>query len=138
MKVEFYVLPSQDNADRLHTACRLAVKGWRSGMPVFIRAQDAEQCADLDQRLWSFRRDSFVPHNLAEDSLTAPVVIGIEQTPDFTNGLLINLHSSPCEQSQHFSRIIEIVNQEPNLLEQCRNHFRHYRNLGLNPMRVEL
>ncbi|MFT0211883.1 DNA polymerase III subunit chi [Pseudomonas sp. F1_0610] len=138
MRVEFYVLPSQAMADRLHTACRLALKGWRSGMPVFIRAQDTAQCSDLDQRLWTFRQDTFVPHCLAQDSLSSPVIIGIEQQPLAKNGLLINLHPSPCEEHQHFSRIIEIVNQEPSLLEQCRDHFRYYRNLGLNPMRVEL
>lgn len=138
MKVEFYVLPSQAMADRLHTACRLAVKAWRSGMNIFIRAQDAEQCADLNQRLWLFRRDCFIPHNLAEESLTAPVVIGIDQQPTHSQGLLINLHPSPCPAPEHYSRIIEIVNQQPQLLEQCRNNFRHYRNLGLQPMRVEL
>ena len=37
-----------------------------------------------------------------------------------------------------FNRVIEIVNQEPALLAQCRENFRQYRQLGHDPQRVEL
>ena len=39
-RVEFYVLGSAAAQDRLRAACQLAGKGWRAGLPVFIRPSD--------------------------------------------------------------------------------------------------
>ena len=52
-----------------------------------------------------------------------------------------------CSRSRHpdlpadperYSRVIEIVNQAPELLTICREHFRQYRQRGYAPQRVEL
>jgi len=66
------------------------------------------------------------------------VVIGVDQAPQFTQGLLINLASTLSSQIDQFSRVIEIVNQEPQLLTACRENFRLYRRQGYDPKRVEL
>lgn len=48
-RIEFYVLSSTAPADRLRAACQLAMKAWRHGMPVFMRASDEAQCAEVDE-----------------------------------------------------------------------------------------
>src|SRR5690606_17818632 len=68
----------------------------------------------------------------------APVVIGIDQDPAHAQGLLINPHATLPADPERFSRIIEIVNQAPDLLTICREHFREYRQRGYAPQRVEL
>ena len=138
MRIEFYVLSSSNPADRLRAACQLAQKAWRAGMPVFIRAADQEQSEALDALLWSFRVESFVPHNLHSEDAQAPVVIGIDETPAKSQGLLINLHPQLSAQLAQFSRVIEIVNQEPQLLALSRENFKLYRQQGFEPQRVEL
>lgn len=92
MRIEFYVLPGDQPAERLRAACQLAAKGWRHGLPVFLRGADAAQCAELDELLWRFKGENFIPHNLHEDAADAPVVIGLDQPPAQPQGLLINLH----------------------------------------------
>ena len=138
MKVEFYVLPSSQPTDRLTAACRLAYKAWRAGFITFIRCSDAAQQAELDDLLWTFRQHSFIPHEPYSDAAQAPVILGIDQRPQSNAGILINLHREISSHLDCFSRVIEIVNQEPELLNICRHNFIRYRVQGYQPARVEL
>ena len=45
-------------------ACALAAKAFGQGYRVHLRAPDAAAAAALDALLWTFRADSFVPHQL--------------------------------------------------------------------------
>ncbi len=137
-RIEFYVLPDDNPLGRLRAACQLAAKGWQHGMQVFIRCVDAEQSNELDELLWGFRAERFIPHEQDADEPQTPVVIGIDQAPPFAQGLLINLAPTLSAHIDRFSRVIEIVNQEPQLLTACRENFRLYRRQGYDPQRVEL
>jgi len=137
-RIEFYVLSTAVPAERLRAACQLAMKAWRAGLPVFLRGSDAQQCTEVDELLWRFKAESFVPHSLCEEDAQAPVVIGLDEEPSSAQGVLINLGSTLSPQVERFSRVIEIVNQEPDLLTACRENFRSYRQRGYDPKRVEL
>ncbi len=137
-RIEFYVLSTAVPAERLRAACQLAMKAWRAGLPVFLRGSDAQQCSEVDELLWRFKAESFVPHSLYQDDAHAPVVIGQDEEPSSAQGVLINLGSTLSPQVERFSRVIEIVNQEPDLLTACRENFRSYRQRGYDPKRVEL
>ena len=138
MKVEFYVLPSAQSADRLIAACRLAHKSWRAGFMTFIRCATPEQQAELDDLLWTFRKPSFIPHERYADNCQAPVILGIDERPIHTPSVLINLHPEISSHLECFNRVIEIVNQEPKLLNNSRQNFVKYRKQGYQPARVEL
>ena len=138
VRIEFYVLSSATPAERLRAACQLAGKAWRAGLPVFLRGIDQGQCDELDALLWRYRTESFVPHNLHQDDPQAPVVIGLDQEPSARQGVLINLNPLISPFVERFSRVIEIVNQDPALLTACRENFRSYRQRGYDPKRVEL
>ncbi|MHA6494196.1 DNA polymerase III subunit chi [Pseudomonas borbori] len=138
MRIEFYVLSSATPADRLRAACQLAMKAWRAGVPVFLRGSDAAQCSELDELLWSFKAEAFVPHDLHQEDPTAPVAIGLDDEPGHAHAVLINLSSTISPQVERFTRVIEIVNQQPELLSACRENFVSYRQRGYDPKRVEL
>lgn len=138
MRIEFYVLSSATPGDRLRAACQLALKAWSAGFPVFLRGSDMAQCEELDTLLWQFKAERFVPHDLHRDAPLSPVTLGVDEVPSQEQGVLINLGSSLSPHVERFSRIIEIVNQEPALLEACRENFRSYRQRGYDPKRVEL
>jgi DNA polymerase-3 subunit chi len=138
LRIEFYVLSSSNPAERLRAACQLAGKAWRAGLPVFLRGADQGQCDELDALLWRYKTESFVPHNLHQDDPQAPVVIGLDDEPSARQGVLINLNPLISPFVERFSRVIEIVNQDPALLTACRENFRSYRQRGYDPKRVEL
>lgn len=137
-RIEFYVLSSATPAERLRAACQLAGKAWRAGLPVFLRGRNSAQCNELDELLWRVRQESFIPHGLHQDDPHAPVVIGLDEQPEAQQAVLINLSSTLSPYIDRFSRVIEIVNQEPDLLTACRENFRSYRQRGYDPKRVEL
>lgn len=137
-RIEFYILPGDKPDERLLAACKLALKGWRHGLPVFLRCADAQQCQALDELLWNFRTDTFLPHNLQSEDPLAPVVIGMNEEPAQANGLLINLAGDISAHLPQFQRIIEIIDQEPDRLAGGRENFRSYRQRGFDPRRVEL
>ncbi|HKM38622.1 MAG TPA: DNA polymerase III subunit chi [Thiopseudomonas sp.] len=138
MKVEFYVVPTTQTADRLNAACRLAHKAWRAGFITFIRCSDTTQQAEVDDLLWTFRRHSFVPHEPYSSTAQSPVLIGVDERPHFDNAVLINLNPTISTHLDCFTRVIEIVNQEPEQLKTSRQNFVLYRKQGHQPARVEL
>lgn len=137
-RVDFYVLPDHQESSRLQTACRLAAKAWQQGLWVFIRCQDLAQCQQLDVLLWQYRPERFIPHQLYSQNPQAPVVLGMEETPSYPAGVLINLADHLSPHVATFSRVIEIVNQSPPQLAIGRENFRQYRRCGYDPQRVEL
>ncbi|WP_421684168.1 DNA polymerase III subunit chi [Stutzerimonas urumqiensis] len=138
-RIEFYVLPSSTDEGRLRAACQLAAKAWRQGLGVFLRGEHDDQCAELDELLWRFKAECFVPHARLIDDDTAPVLIGSDTPPaGFGSGLLVNLNTRLPTDIDRYSRVIEIVNQSPALLAACRENFRQYRQRGYDPQRVEL
>src|SRR5690554_7931251 len=77
-QADFYILQREDDHSRHLMVCRLVEKAWRQGHRVQIRLQTEEEAQELDQWLWSFRPDSFMPHSLqqASEAAFAPVSLG--------------------------------------------------------------
>ncbi|MEA2080825.1 MAG: DNA polymerase III subunit chi, partial [Pseudomonadota bacterium] len=61
-QVDFYLLQDDSAQNRISFACRLADKAYRLGNRVFIHTESAEQSRRLDDLLWTFQQNSFVPH----------------------------------------------------------------------------
>jgi len=138
LRIEFYRLSSSAPDARLLAACQLARKGWQAGLPVFVRCQDGAQVQELDELLWRFRADAFVPHDLVTVDDKAPVVLGEDEPPAQSGGLLINLNTAVSPHVEAFSRIIELVSQEPQMLAASRENFRHYRRQGFAPRALDI
>jgi len=138
MRIEFYRLGSAAPEARLRGACQLARKGWHANLPVFIRCQDEGQMQALDELLWQFKPEAFVPHELAKYDASAPVVLGEDEPPTQKSGLLINLNHAVSPHIQQFSRIIELVSQDPEQLQASRANFRYYREQGYQPKALDI
>jgi len=138
MRIEFYRLGSSQPEARLRAACQLARKGWHANLPVFIRCQDEGQMQALDELLWRFKPEAFVPHDLVKNDEKAPVVLGEDEPPAQKGGLLINLNHAVSPHIQQFSRIIELVSQDPEQLQACRANFRYYREQGYQPKALDI
>ena len=132
-KVDFYILPSADPAARLDFACKLTEKAWRLGHRVYLHCSDAAQRDDLDQRLWRFKGESFVPHSYAEDEPDGVIVIGIADAPASHQDLLINLDLRIPPFFKRFARVAEVVVEDPAIRLAARESFRSYREQGYPP-----
>lgn len=134
-RIDFYVLAEARDNSRALLACRLADKAYRLGHTVYIAASSEAQAATLDDLLWTFRQDSFVPHERyplisAEGS---PVLIGVAAPTEVTAQVLINFTDALPDGFERYERVVELVDAHPDVLAASRERFKHYRERGFAP-----
>ncbi len=130
-RIDFYLLAGTEEQDSLLFTCRLVEKAFQLGHAVFIHAQNEAQAKTLDELLWSYKEDRFLPHNLRHNKPEgSPIEIGYTEDAGDHHDLLINLADRIPECFGRFARVAEIVvNQESSRL-QSRENFRFYRQRG--------
>lgn len=131
-QVDFYIVSSPEEKHRRETVCRLADKARRLGHRVFIHTESDAQARELDQLLWTFREDSFVPHALAAESNddSDRILIGAGTEPAGPVDVLINLTRDVPLCAEHCQRIAEVVGGGEASRAEGRQRFRRYREHG--------
>ncbi|HCS25909.1 MAG TPA: DNA polymerase III subunit chi [Spongiibacteraceae bacterium] len=129
-KVDFYILDSAQPGDALQYCCRLAEKALKKGLGIYIHCSSEQQASELDNLLWSFSPESFVPHELKSARAKANVVIGSDATAPEAVELLINLAAEIPDFFSRFQRVGEIVCQDESWLQPSRNRYRFYKDRG--------
>lgn len=132
MEITFYVLADLDPGKRLVTACRIIEKAFQQKHAIFVHAASRAEAEQLDELLWNFRPDSFIPHHLVGDGPTPPppVRIGWDGIPPEARDLLVNLSATAAPEPQRFRRIVEIVGGDDSCREAARQHWRQYKQQG--------
>lgn len=134
-QVMFYLLAQDDYEDKMYAsllqACFQAAYFYRQGQRVFIYTCDQQQAHAIDELLWSFEPDSFVPHNLVGEGLKTGAAVEISwQAPTNRRPTLINLTSSVPNFASQFSQIVDFVPTDESLKQQARERFKSYRQSG--------
>ena len=134
-QIDFYVLQEQSPGGRFKLACRIVEKAYRLGHQVYVRTDNSDDTNVLDDLLWTFSQNSFVPHQLCTESKSreSPVVIG--EHPPAAEGIdvVISVADGPVSDFTAYPRIIEIVGYEDDEKTSGRNRFRYYREHGVEP-----
>jgi len=115
----------------LFCACVQAALCYRQQQKVFIYTENQQQAHDLDELLWAFDADSFVPHNLMGEgpSYGSPVEISW-QAPTNRRAILINLTENAPSFVQQFGHVIDFVPPDEKLKQLARSRYRQYQQLG--------
>lgn len=135
--VDFYVLKDASASAAALLACRLAEKAYLKGNSAYIYCDNNQNAGAINQLLWTFKDDNFIPHALANTptAIEAPITIGCDlMTLQRHYDILINLHPDVNAGSQKFNRILDIVANDARLKEQGRQRYKYYReaNYSLN------
>ena len=137
MQVDFYILKAAAAREWLRTACRVAEKAWHKGHRVFIHTDSRATARDIDDMLWTYRQDSFVPHALYGDRLNAapeslePVLVGDGSAEPADIDVLINLTDSVPPFAHACARVAEIVGGGESARSAGRTRYRDYRDRGI-------
>lgn len=134
MQVDFYLLNSITVEDKLLFACKLVEKAYKLGHQVFIYCQNIEETHALDDLLWSFKPESFIPHNIQGEGPEPPptIQLGYTSEPRGFNEILLNLNHKTPSFYRRFSRIMEIVTAEDTCKDHSRQRYREYKKQGLS------
>jgi DNA polymerase III subunit chi len=140
MRVDFYVLTNSDPNQKLLTACRLIEKAYNNGHRVFVYCDNQTQAHDVDELLWTYKEESFIPHNLqGEGPEPSPAVqIGYDPKLCNYNDILINLSESIPVFFTQFKRTLEIVATDEAAKEISRQHYRYYKQNNLKIVTAEI
>ena len=139
MRADFYLIAKPRFRDEpLLLVCELAKKACAANQPLLVLARDMDQAERLDDLLWSFEPDAYVPHQIAglepedgggeedeADVLIAPPEADVPLRP-----LVLNLRDAAVEGG--FERVLEVVPADPSAREPLRARWTRYKALGLD------
>ncbi|MET0331839.1 MAG: DNA polymerase III subunit chi [Dyella sp.] len=130
-RADFYLIDKPRFREQpLLLVCELAKRAYASQQPTLVLVRDFEQAEAVDELLWAFDEDAFIPHQLAgddDDANTAVLIVppGVE-TAD--RPLVINLREQ-CAPG-HYQRVLEVVAADPAEREGSRLRWRDYQRQG--------
>lgn len=131
MRIDFYVLNTSNRDSAELITCRLIDKAYQLGHTVFVCCDNSAEAARIDELLWTYKDDSFVPHHLQGEGPEPPppVQIGFGTTaPQGFHDVLLNLSPTVPTFHTRFRRIIEVVLNDEASKTISRQHYRAYRN----------
>ncbi|KAF1708889.1 DNA polymerase III subunit chi [Pseudoxanthomonas kalamensis DSM 18571] len=132
-RADFYLIAKPRFLEEpLRLVCELARKAYEANQWTLVLARDAAQAEALDELLWAFDEEAYVPHQIAgtdEDDDLTPVLIAAPEFDAPSRALVINLRDDAwlgaCE------RILEVVPADPAAREPLRERWKQYKALGL-------
>ena len=135
-KADFYLLATPAPESMYTFACRLTEKVASLGKRIFFLCRDEEQLTQLDDLLYSFRPDSFLPHTIKDqaDGLTS-IILGLEPPQQFQPEVLFNFQSEsalklPPHSGLQEYRVVELVLNTSAEKHIARLKFKGYKEAG--------
>ena len=125
-RIDFY----QVTGDERMFTCRLIDMVYRRGHLVYVHTLDAGQAGALDDYLWVFREDAFVPHALQSQKLDVPIKIGFGDGLDDHQDVMINLSGSVPSFFSRFDRVAEVAPANENDRGATRRNYVYYKSRG--------
>lgn len=127
--VNFYILHTNDWQAKNYLACQLAEKAWQQGYHIYIHTASLTDAQHIDMLLWTFKQESFVPHDM-DISSSAPIHIGYTEQIAENMEVLINLTEVVPAFITKFKRIADIVDDIEPAREAGRIRYRLYKQQG--------
>ena len=130
--ISFYILKGNSEHDRQVFACRLAAKAYYQGKQIYIHTDSNEAAELMDKVLWSFKPDSFIPHDRvdAQHRVDSPILIGHQSKPPSLMDLLINLAPEQPNFFSQFNRVAEFINDDDQVKTTGRQRYQFYQQRG--------
>ncbi|SIP88862.1 DNA polymerase III subunit chi [Solilutibacter tolerans] len=132
-RADFYLIDKpRFREEPLLLVCELARKAFDAGFPTLVLARDTAQAEMIDDLMWSFDPDAYLPHQIAgsdeEDDVT-PILILAPDMDSPMRPMVINLRDAPVEGD--FERVLEVVPADPAARAPLRERWKQYQARGL-------
>ena len=130
-RADFYLIAKpRFRDDPLLLVCELAKKAFETGQPTLILARSFDQAEQLDEKLWEFDENAFIPHQIAgdDDDAITPVLIATPESQTADRALVINLRDD-CAPGL-FERVLEVVPADESMRAGSRARWKTYQHAG--------
>lgn len=126
--------------DKLGYTCRLLRKALGQGLRAVV-VGDADALSRLDQALWVFEQEEFIPHLRlrageapSPRNLRTPIWLLDDGQADVDATVLVNLGPDMPWQAERYQRVVEVVATEAEDAQAGRERWRQYIAQGLAPV----
>jgi DNA polymerase-3 subunit chi len=131
--IDFYILSSHAESERLRFVCKLTEKIYRSGLAAYIVTESDQQSQRLDNLLWSFRAGSFIPHQRYSGTEISPdnsILLGTLPAPEPWHKIIINLSPQLLSTPTSDQRLVEVLDASEALKQAGRERYKQYQQAG--------
>jgi DNA polymerase-3 subunit chi len=132
-RADFYLIGKPRFREQpLLLVCELARKASDAGMPMLVLCASADQAEQLDDLLWSFDPDAYVPHQIVgadEDEDEVPVLLAAPEHDAALRPLVLNLRDAAVPEG--FDRVLEVVPADDSARGPLRERWKQYTARGL-------
>ena len=134
-RADFYLIGKPRFRDEpLLLVCELARKASDHGQPLLVLCASAAQAEELDDLLWSFDPDAYVPHQIVGtdedgDEADVPVLIAAPEHDVPLRPLVLNLREDAVPGG--FERVLEVVPADESARGPLRERWKQYQARGL-------
>ena len=139
-RADFYLIAKPRFLEApLLLVCELARKANDSGQPLLILAASMQQAEMLDELLWEFDPDAYVPHQIAgvdEDDDLTPVLIAAPETDALLRPLVLNLRDAAVPGK--VERVLEVVPADASAREPLRERWKQYKDRGFEVQKFDM
>ena len=141
-KADFYLIDKpRFREDPLLLVCELAKKAYEAQLPTLVLARSREQAEAIDDALWAFEDDAFVPHQIAgddddDDGGDVAVLIVPPEVAAGDRALVINLRDE-CAAGR-YDTVKEVVPAEPAHREGSRKRWKEYAQRGFELRKFDM
>ncbi|MFK5893653.1 MAG: DNA polymerase III subunit chi [Pseudomonadota bacterium] len=142
-RIDFYILAEQSHRNVEQLTCQLTEKAYLQNNFIYIHSKSVEQANSIDELLWKYKADSFLPHanqlNMNQeqtDNFDYPIVINVSNSITDTlncekrSEFLINMTNTTPAFFSQFHRLAEIVDKDEKSKQDARERFRFYKERG--------
>ena len=146
VRADFYMIAgkAQFVGQPLLLVCQLAAKALAANQPCLIFCDSAEQADFLDDLLWEFDGDAFIPHQVVgadeedvdEYEEITPVLLVPPGVEIPMRSLVINLRTELPPPG--YERVLEIVPADESAREPARKRWLEYKKLGFELKRNDM
>lgn len=128
-RADFYLLQGRFRDAPLDCICALATRAYRRKLPTLVLCNDLAQAEALDQRLWEFDPDLYLPHQIAgdEDDAWVPLLLVPPGTETPLRDYIINLR--PTVVASAPARVAELIIDDAAGRSAARERWRQYQAL---------
>ena len=132
-RADFYLIAKpRFRAEPLRLVCELAKKACAAEQPLLVLVDSMAQAEALDELLWDFDPDAYVPHQIAgtdEDDADVPVLIAPPEADAPLRPLVLNLRAAAVPSG--FERVLEVVPADDSARGPLRERWKQYKARGL-------
>lgn len=133
-KVTFYDIPHEQ---AFALAAKLAQAAWDKGKRLIVRCEDTHQAKALDDHLWTYRDESFVPHEVSDGALhdtRARIVLTTGDVAPIEPDILLQLAPAERAFAERFGHVIDLVDHRDDArLTASRQRYKAWTEAGTRP-----